>query len=82
MFLYDITFVSQQVYVPADTLLTSFIIGCKNDVEQAKRKLENYYTIRARIPDFFGERDPATEGLQEVSRHMYVWIALIWSLRY
>lgn len=51
-------------------------------MEQAKRKLENYYTIRAKLPDFFSERDPAVEGLQEVSKHMYVWIAMIWSHRY
>lgn len=36
-----------------DQFLISFLRGCKYDLERAKSKLDKYYTLKTRYPDFY-----------------------------
>lgn len=36
-----------------DQFLISFLRGCKYDLEKAKSKLDKYYTLKTRYPDFY-----------------------------
>ncbi|XP_067009451.2 retinol-binding protein pinta [Anabrus simplex] len=49
-----------------DQFLATFLRGCHFDVEEAKKKVENYYTMRTALPDWFARRDPLSPELQEV----------------
>lgn len=62
---------SKQPHLPQITdnnLLESFLFNCKNSLETAKNKMDQYYTVRATIPEYFDSRDPGDPKLQE---HMY-----------
>ncbi|XP_075216084.1 alpha-tocopherol transfer protein-like [Lycorma delicatula] len=55
---------SLQPHLPqtaTDTLIASFLIGCKNSIQRTKQKLDAYYTVRGQMPQFFENRDPLTE---------------------
>ncbi|XP_013105368.2 alpha-tocopherol transfer protein-like [Stomoxys calcitrans] len=36
-----------------DQFLISFLRGCKHSMEKAKSKIDNYYTLRTKYPDFY-----------------------------
>lgn len=40
-----------------------FLILCKNSMERAKESLDQYYTLKSMVPEFFGNRDPTSETL-------------------
>ncbi|KAK7792213.1 hypothetical protein R5R35_000493 [Gryllus longicercus] len=46
--------------------LLRFLRGCKYDVEKTKRKIANFYTIRAKAPEWFLDRDPLLPAIQEM----------------
>lgn len=48
-----------------DQFLVSFLRGCKYSLEKTKEKLDNYYTVKTAIPEFFETRDPNDAKLQE-----------------
>lgn len=60
--LYSIFFVC---LIPDDLVFERFLFGCKNSLEAAKLKLDQYYTARATMPEYFAERDPYNEELKE-----------------
>uniref|UniRef100_A0A182QUH0 CRAL-TRIO domain-containing protein n=1 Tax=Anopheles farauti TaxID=69004 RepID=A0A182QUH0_9DIPT len=47
-----------------DQFLVNFLRGCKYSLEKTKEKLDNYYTVKTAIPEFFDNRDPDNETLQ------------------
>uniref|UniRef100_A0A182FLR5 CRAL-TRIO domain-containing protein n=2 Tax=Anopheles albimanus TaxID=7167 RepID=A0A182FLR5_ANOAL len=47
-----------------DQFLVNFLRGCKYSLEKTKEKLDNYYTVKTAIPEFFEKRDPCNEELQ------------------
>jgi len=51
----------------SDTMLATYIIACKNSIEKAKQKIDNYYTVRGQMPDLFSERDPTSQRIRESS---------------
>ncbi|XP_058835791.1 alpha-tocopherol transfer protein-like [Topomyia yanbarensis] len=48
-----------------DQFLVSFLRGCKYSLERTKEKLDNYYTVKSAIPEFFDNRDPTNAKIQE-----------------
>lgn len=46
----------------------TFLRGCKFSLEKTKRKLDMYFTMRAAVPEFFSNRDPALPEIKEVMR--------------
>ncbi|XP_062559227.1 alpha-tocopherol transfer protein-like [Armigeres subalbatus] len=48
-----------------DQFLVNFLRGCKYSLEKTKEKLENYYTVKSAIPEFFDNRDPTNAKIQE-----------------
>ncbi|XP_075226753.1 alpha-tocopherol transfer protein-like [Lycorma delicatula] len=62
------TWVNKQPHLPHvadDELLETFLFSCKNSLETAKTKLDQYYTVRATMPEYFLERDPTNPQLQK-----------------
>ncbi|KAK0087290.1 hypothetical protein PV325_001327 [Microctonus aethiopoides] len=51
-----------------DEMLALFAHSCYFDVENAKRCMDVYYRLRATVPEFFGNRDPQAEYLQQSLR--------------
>uniref|UniRef100_U5EUS0 Putative transporter n=1 Tax=Corethrella appendiculata TaxID=1370023 RepID=U5EUS0_9DIPT len=51
-----------------DQFLLAFLRGCKFSIERAKEKLDNFYTVRSCIPEFFHNRNPNNLELQEVMK--------------
>uniref|UniRef100_A0A0A9WF90 Alpha-tocopherol transfer protein-like n=1 Tax=Lygus hesperus TaxID=30085 RepID=A0A0A9WF90_LYGHE len=49
-----------------DQRLTTFLRGCKFSLENTKRKLDMYFTMRAAVPEFFSNRDPTTAVTKEI----------------
>lgn len=48
-----------------DVHLAIFLHSNYYQLEPTKKTIENYYTIRTQVPEFFSNRDLKTEGLQE-----------------
>ncbi|XP_071052625.1 uncharacterized protein [Onthophagus taurus] len=46
--------------------LLTFLRGCKFSLEKAKRKLENLYTMRTMLREFFDHRDPFAPEIQAI----------------
>ncbi|XP_058463375.1 alpha-tocopherol transfer protein-like [Malaya genurostris] len=51
-----------------DQFLVSFLRGCKYSLEKTKEKLDNYYTVKSALPEFFENRDPSNAKIQEYAR--------------
>ncbi|XP_023021833.1 retinol-binding protein pinta [Leptinotarsa decemlineata] len=49
-----------------DVYLLPFLRGCKFDLEKTKKKLKNYYAMRRDIPEWFENRDPQLDTMQEL----------------
>lgn len=56
---------SKQFFFSDDLVFERFLFGCKNSLEATKLKLEQYYTARTTIPEYFDNRDPLDEELRE-----------------
>lgn len=57
----------QQQHLPqctSDTMIAAFLIGCNNSMEKTKQHLENYYTVRSQMPEYYGDRDPLDNRIQ------------------
>ncbi|KAJ1520158.1 hypothetical protein ONE63_004374 [Megalurothrips usitatus] len=55
-----------------DRILPRFLAGTKYDLHRAKRKIDNYFVARAKIPEFFGQRDPTSKEIQQAWAAMTV----------
>uniref|UniRef100_A0A1B0C811 CRAL-TRIO domain-containing protein n=1 Tax=Lutzomyia longipalpis TaxID=7200 RepID=A0A1B0C811_LUTLO len=51
-----------------DQFLIAFLRGCKWSLERAKEKIEDFYTLRGRMPEIVKERDPLNEKTRELIR--------------
>lgn len=49
-----------------DQFLVTFLRGCKYSLEQSKKKIDMFYTLRTHIPEMLNNRDPMDEKLHEV----------------
>ncbi|XP_067007751.1 retinol-binding protein pinta [Anabrus simplex] len=43
-----------------------FLRGCKYDLTKAQFKMTNFYEMRAKVPEWFSQRDPTLQQLQEL----------------
>lgn len=57
------------IYFTDDQFLVAFLRGCKHSLERTKEKLDTYYTIRTAIPEFFNNRNPLDQKLQDIMSH-------------
>lgn len=67
----------QQQHLPqctSDTMIAAFLIGCNNSVEKTKQYLDNYYTVRSQMPDYYGDRDPLNKRIQLCSEALRLFI--------
>ena len=48
------------------------LMGTKYDLHRAKKKIDAYFTARAKNPEFFAQRDPTSADIQQACRAMYV----------
>ncbi|XP_030373157.1 alpha-tocopherol transfer protein-like [Scaptodrosophila lebanonensis] len=65
------TWIEQQPHLRArtdDQFLVGFLRGCKYSLEKAKSKLDKFYTLRTKYPDFYMIRDVDSERMQELVR--------------
>ncbi|XP_055692286.1 uncharacterized protein LOC129795224 [Lutzomyia longipalpis] len=51
-----------------DQFLIAFLRGCKWSLERAKEKIEDFYTLRGRMPEIVKERDPLNEKTRKLIR--------------
>lgn len=52
--------------------LEHFILGTKMSLEEAKRKLDMFYTMKRLVPELFTDRDPRGTGLTCLKTIVYV----------
>uniref|UniRef100_A0A1B6E704 CRAL-TRIO domain-containing protein n=1 Tax=Clastoptera arizonana TaxID=38151 RepID=A0A1B6E704_9HEMI len=55
-----------------DTNIAAFILGSKNNLELAKKKIDSYYTVRTTIPELFTKRDPQDNAFKESAESLLV----------
>ncbi|XP_055600189.1 alpha-tocopherol transfer protein-like [Uranotaenia lowii] len=51
-----------------DQFLVGFLRGCKFSLEKTKEKLDTYYTVKTALPEFFEDRDPCDQKIQEYAQ--------------
>lgn len=49
-----------------DQFLITFLRGCKYSIEQCKKKIDMFYTLRTHMPEIIYDRDPTDERLHEI----------------
>lgn len=42
--------------------------GCKYSLEKTKEKLDNYWTLKTAIPEFFANRDPNDKIIEKICK--------------
>nr|XP_023026691.1 alpha-tocopherol transfer protein-like [Leptinotarsa decemlineata] len=57
--------------VPSDQLIETFLVTNKFSVEETKKKLDMYYTIRSVMPECFRNKNPKLPHMQEISKNIY-----------
>ncbi|XP_034231247.1 alpha-tocopherol transfer protein-like [Thrips palmi] len=55
-----------------DRVLPRFVCGTKYNLHRAQKKIDNYFTARAKVPEFFAQRDPTSPDIQQAWRAMTV----------
>lgn len=64
-------------YILADQRrIRMFLILCKNSLERTKEALDQYYTIKTMVPEYFANRDPTAP---EVLRSMETSLVFIYT---
>lgn len=61
---------SLQPHLPqtaTDTMIASFLTGCKNSIQRTKQKLDAYYTVRGYMPELFENRDPLSKEARDAT---------------
>lgn len=51
-----------------DKWLYNYLFYSKNRVEKAKKHLEFYFTCKSKLPELYGDRDPAGKGIQDSAK--------------
>ena len=44
--------------------------GCKNNIERTKKKIDHYFSYRAKYPEFFTQRDPVSAEMTNAKKVM------------
>jgi hypothetical protein len=52
-------------FVFTDEQLILFLHCCQSRLEECKKVIEAYYTIRTHAPELFAERDPKSDSIQQ-----------------
>ncbi|XP_076165589.1 alpha-tocopherol transfer protein-like [Ptiloglossa arizonensis] len=68
---------SKQPHLPNhidDMRLERFLFGCKNSIERCKLILEQYFSVRSSIPEFFAVRDPLLQDIQECCEAVHYFV--------
>lgn len=64
-------------YILADQRrIRMFLILCKNSLERTKEALDQYYTIKTLVPEYFANRDPTAP---EILRSMDTSLVFIYA---
>lgn len=61
--------ITQQSHLKArtdDQWILNFLRGCKFSLDRTKEKLDNFYTVRSALPEFFAKRDPLSSEIQHI----------------
>ncbi|XP_065368349.1 alpha-tocopherol transfer protein-like [Calliphora vicina] len=69
------TWIKQQPHLSANTddqFLIAFLRGCKYSMEKAKSKIDKFYTLKTKFPDFFGCTDVDDPKFREIFR-LGIW---------
>ncbi|CAH0603264.1 unnamed protein product [Chrysodeixis includens] len=61
---------------PTDQWLVAFLRGGKFSLERSKQKLDMYYSLKSIVPEFFANRDPCGDAIQEILK-LGVFLPLI-----
>lgn len=59
---------SYQTHLPQninDSVLASFIVGCKNSIEIAKEKIDKFFSEKRLFPTLYGNLDPLSDDLRQ-----------------
>lgn len=51
-----------------ERVISTFLRGCRHDLERTKQKLEAYFTVRSTLPEVFQQRDPRSKEIQAAAR--------------
>lgn len=51
-------------------MLTTFLVASKNNAVRARKRIDNYYSVRSEMPQFYASREPLDERLLEVGREV------------
>ncbi|XP_050522606.1 alpha-tocopherol transfer protein-like [Daktulosphaira vitifoliae] len=68
-----IEWLSKQPHLPNVTdrqWLTNFIVGCKYNLQKAKKVIESYFVVRSELPKYFGS--VSEEELKEITKTGYI----------
>ncbi|KAB7496410.1 hypothetical protein Anas_06218 [Armadillidium nasatum] len=50
----------------SDFQILRFLRGSKYDLEKTKQKIDSYYSLKSKLPQWFNDRDPETPRLREL----------------
>lgn len=53
------------VFAADERRIHTYLILCKNSVETTKEALDQYYTVKSVVPEYFGHRDPTSPALEQ-----------------
>lgn len=65
------TWIKQQPHLKArtdDQFLVNFLRGCKFSLERTKSKIDRFYTLRTKYPEFYGGHNVDVDKLLEIFR--------------
>ncbi|KAK9732179.1 CRAL/TRIO domain [Popillia japonica] len=51
-----------------DLNILAFLRGCKFCLDKTKEKIQNYYEMRSKVPEWFANRDPLLPQIDELAR--------------
>ncbi|KAL1116542.1 hypothetical protein AAG570_005014 [Ranatra chinensis] len=76
------SWLSEQPHLPhnlGDNLLTAFVVGCKWNMDRAKKRLDFYFTARSHFRELFEDRDPCGKAIAATNKF---WRVLFYRLRF
>lgn len=63
------TWIKQQPHLRANTddqFLLAFLRGCKYSMEKTKSKIDKFFTLKSKLPEFFGATDVDDPKFREI----------------
>lgn len=65
------TWIKQQPHLRANTddqFLIAFLRGCKYSMEKTKSKIDKFFTLKSKFPEFFGPTDVDDPKFRDIFR--------------